>query len=387
MIFYSIGVSIVSSAQLPFSGKSHLVMISLEQKLIASLSSSDEINFKDDQFGYEAIFLSNIIPDETNARYLPAIMISDDDAALFVNRRISKRELVKIYDGEGQVLIGKDCVINCLEHGSLEWKKANETITSVIDLANNLIMSEIIQVPTIYMIDNGRYQILTGHRRYFALVYANGIGSVAQFKVYRHEPLLLKTKQFQENASREDLPQYGKLLSFNAALIELESVSNARLKRGFKKLTVRETVSILGISMGAFDNYNVLTRYPCVLKAYENGLSMPFLKAKKIVLAIENDYKARVDKSTLNVTDRRQINSEIEEALTGSVKKNGAAPPYKFKPVSSPQTIKTLFQKDIFQLDTGIDWEQLDWDSKAEVNKALAAVIDFLENQASDFGA
>lgn len=355
-------------------------MISLEQKIIASLGKSDEINFKDDEIAYEAIFLSNITPDSTNARYLPATMLSDEDASLFVNRKISKRELVKTYDGEGQVLIGKDCIINCLKHGSSEWKKADVTINSIIDLANNLAMSDIIQVPTVYPIDGGKYQVLTGHRRYFALVYANGINSVSQFKVYRREPLLLKTKQFQENASREDLPQYGKLISFNAALNELESVSNARLKRGFKKLTVREIVSIMGISMGAFDNYKVLTRYPCVLKAYEDGMAQPFVKVKKTILAIEEEYKLAHDKTVLNMTDKRHINKEIEQALVGRKKKDKQPiAQFKFKAISSTSTIKKLFESNIFQLDTGIDWEQLNWENKNEVNQALSQVIDYLE--------
>nr|WP_013933293.1 ParB/Srx family N-terminal domain-containing protein [Pseudoalteromonas sp. SANK 73390]CBK62741.1 tmuA [Pseudoalteromonas sp. SANK 73390] len=356
-------------------------MISLEQKVISFLGQNKEVSFKDEEFSYDAIFLSNIKPDPTNARYLPAVMLTDEDASLFVNRKISKRELVKMYDAEGFVLVGKNCFINCLTHGTPEWKKTNNTIHSIVDLANNLAMSEIIQAPTVYPLQSGKFQILTGHRRYFALVYTNGIDSVSQFKVYQREPILLKTKQFQENASREDLPQYGKLVAFNAALLELQTLSDARLRLGLKKLTVRETVSILGISMGSFDNYKVLTRYSCVLKAYENGIVLPFIHVKKIVLEIEEKYKKENDKSVLNVTDKRYINKEIDEALNEKPRKNNTAKSeFKFKKISSANTIKTLFESNIFQLDTGIDWSELDWGKTSDVNAALAKVIDYLES-------
>ncbi|MDK2598388.1 hypothetical protein [Pseudoalteromonas obscura] len=360
-------------------------MISLEQKVISFLGKNKEMSFKDEDFSYEAIFLCNVKPDPTNARYLPTVMISDEDAALFVNRKISKRALAKMYDAEGLVLVGHNCFINCLPHGSSDWKKANETIHSIVDLANNLAMSEIIQVPTVYPIHDGQFQILTGHRRYFALLYTYGINSVSQFKVYQCEPILLKTKQFQENASREELPQYGKLVSFNAALLELQTLSDARLRLGLKKLTVRDTVSILGISMGSFDNYKVLTRYPCVLSAYENGIALPFMKAKKIVLTIEEQYKEKHDKSVLNVTDKQHINDEIDCVLNGTTQK--ASPPhsaFKFKKINSANTIKTLFESNIFQLDTGIDWQELDWGKTADVNAALAKVIDYLESHNRD---
>ena len=132
------------------------------------------------------------------------------------------------------MLIGKSCMINCFKYGSIEWKKANETLESVLELGNNIKQLEIIQAPTIYPTDDGNYKVLTGHRRYFAMVFANGYDSAAQFKVYNRKPLLHKTKQFQENASRDDLPQYGKLMSFTNALQELELLNQTKVAMGEK---------------------------------------------------------------------------------------------------------------------------------------------------------
>ena len=177
------------------------------EHLILSFLNNQE-NLLADSFSYQSIFLSSVMPDSTNARFMPAIFIEDNDAKLLVNRKITKKQLINKYQCEYHVLIGQSCIINCLEYGSADWKKANQTIESIMDLGNNISVSELIQAPTLYPVSDSKYQILTGHRRFFALVYANGYGSAAQFKLYSTKPLLSKVKQFKENASREDLPQY-----------------------------------------------------------------------------------------------------------------------------------------------------------------------------------
>ncbi|WP_202987911.1 hypothetical protein [Vibrio sp. S9_S30] len=139
--------------------------------------------------------------------------------------------------------------------------------------------------------------------------------------------------------------------------------------------------------MGSFDNYKVLTRYPCVLSAYENGIALPFMKAIKIVLTIEEQYKEKHDKSVLNVTDKHHINDEIDCVLNGTTQKASPPPPhsaFKFKKINSANTIKTLFESNIFQLDTGIGWQELDWGKTADVNAALVKVIDYLESHNRD---
>jgi hypothetical protein len=87
--------------------------------------------------------------------------------------------------------------------------------------------------------------------------------------------------------------------------MEIEALSLANKQLNRQTITVRETASIMGMSMGAYDNFNVLTRYTSVLEAYDNGLNFPFLKTKKIVLQIEQAFKAEYDKSFLSVIDKR----------------------------------------------------------------------------------
>jgi hypothetical protein len=331
-------------------------------------------------FTYQSIFLSSILPDQTNPRFLPMIPIQDHDAKLFVSRKLTKNQIVKIYNGEGCILLGKSCIINCLKYGSADWTKANKAIESIIELGTNIEMTELIQVATIYPVSSSKFQVLTGHRRYFSLIYANGYGSAAQFKAYKSKPLLLKVKQFQENASREDLPQYGKLIAFRDAVSEIDLLNVAKLKLGSKKLTIRETATSLGISMGAYDNYNVLSRYANVIRAYKSGLSLPFIKTKKIVLDVEAEYKEEHQKSVLNVTDRNNINDEIDSRLFGKESLKSKSNTFKIKPITYSNTIKNLLTTNVMELDTGVDWNNIDWEDHRSVKETIATVIDYLEN-------
>lgn len=355
--------------------------IRYDQLLVSSLNNEQK-KLESETFKYQSIFLSSIVPDETNARFLPAVLIEDEDALLFVKRKISKSELIKMYNATDQVILGKSCIINCLKYNSSEWKKANKTIESIVELGENISVSELIQAPTIYPVDDGKYQLLTGHRRFFALVYANGYGSAAQFKLYESKPLLTKVKQFQENASREDLPQYGKLSAFLSAVQEIDSLNNARLRVGLKRLTVKEKAATLGISMGAYDNYNVLTRYPCVAKLYLAGLSLPFVKVKKLILSIETNYKETNGKNVLNITDRNAISEEIENQLLNNRPKTKPAKlKFRVKALTSPKAVQTLLSENILKLDTGIKWDNVDWDSAEQVSKVLNSVVDYIEKQ------
>ena len=355
--------------------------ISLTQRLIAGLKDNNQAMPCDDAFSYKVLFLNHVLPDETNFRYFPAIIIDDEHADLFVKRLLTKRQLVDMYKGEGHVLVGKSCFINCMKYDSPEWRKVNKNIDSITELANNISVSDLIQVPTIFPLEDDSYQVLTGHRRFFALIYSKGNHAPSQFKVYDSEPLMQKIKQFQENSSREDLPQHGKLCAFNAAKIEIDALSTANKQLGRSSISVRETVSIMGISMGAYDNYNVLTRYPCVLEAYNNGLQYPFLKTKKIVLQIEHDFKDEHEKTVLNIHDKRAIAQKIETRLSGEKLVSPAPSPLRIKKIKSSNTIQQLLTCNVQSLDTGINWDIINWEDTKEVTEVMNKVIDFFENQ------
>ena len=366
----------------------NLNTISLEHEIKSHIRENPDKFLQEQLYDYKSIFLNKIYPDDTNPRFLPAVFMSDEHAYQVVAKKLSKKQLVNIYDAENKVIIGKSCIVNCCKYGSHEWAKANTSIESILDLAANVAMSEIIQVPTMFPIANGNFQILTGHRRFFAMIFAYGVNGAAHFKVYRHKPVLQKTKQFQENASREDLPQYGKLRAFQDAMLEIGILSNSRKALGSKALTVKDTANILGISMGSFDNYNVLTRYPCIIDAYENGYSISFVKMKKITLKIENDYKNKNDKQLLNINDKKSINSEIANFLNdepnSEVKKPARPTTYKLEKIQSPNTLKQLLTVNIMELDTGINWETIDWNDPIVVNNTMKEIVAYLNDSQSE---
>lgn len=354
--------------------------IGLTQRLISGLQQDKSQTVPcDDAFTYKVLFLNRVVPDKTNFRYFPAIIIDDEHAKLFIIRKLTKRQLVTLYNGEGHVLVGKSCFINCLQYDSPEWRKVNKNIDSITELANNILLSDLIQAPTLFPLESNDYQVLTGHRRFFALLYSRGNHAPAQFKVYDQAPLLQKLKQFQENSSREDLPQYGKLCAFNAAKIEIDALSQANRQLGRNSISVRKTVSIMGISMGAYDNYQVLTRYPSVLSAYENGLTFSFLKTKKLVLDTESAVKAEQDSPTLNVIGRRKIDARLNRLLTGEDVIAKTPQALRFKKIKSGNTVEKLLASNIMSLDTGIDWDEVDWEDPSKVNDLMNKVIDYLE--------
>lgn len=349
----------------------------LEQMLLNKLNSKEKLN--DESFEYKSIFFSSVVPDPTNGRFLPSIFIDDEHAKLFVARKLSKGQLIKLYHAEDHVLIGRSVIINCITRNNEDRRRASQTINSIIELGDNILVSEMIQVPTVFPLENGKYQILTGHRRFFALIYAKGYGAVAQFKVYDTKPLLTKVKQFQENASREDLPQYGKLQAFLNARIEIDTLNKVRVLSGMPRLTIREIVSTLGISMGAYDNYNVLVRYPSVITAYENGCSYSFIKMKKLILSIENDYKTQHVKSTFDVLDKKAISKLIEQQIQGIRKlSEKVLPSFTIQSLNSQSGLKKLLTQDVTKININIDWDSLDWKDKKSVSAALNKLVDYL---------
>lgn len=367
--------------------------ISLEQELSSVLNSKNSEDFlKEQLYEYKSIFLNRIFPDVSNPRFFPAIIMSNQHAFQVVTKQLTKQQLINIYDAEDNVIIGKSCIVNCCKYGSNEWKKANVSIESIIELGDNVAVSEIIQVPTIYPTEDGNYQVLTGHRRFFAMLYANGIDSAAHFKVYNSKPILQKTKQFQENASREDLPQYGKLSAFQDAMLEIETLNTSRKRIGKKALTVKEIASTLGISMGTFDNYNVLTRYPFVIGAYENGNSESFVRMKRLVLKVESEYKKEHQLTKLSITDKKTIDNEIKKHLNDEVsstkvnssKIKSSKKQYKFESIESPYVIEKLLKTNVCELECGVDWNSVDWSNPEDVNKSLKQLVEFLiENSPS----
>ncbi|MEW6992619.1 hypothetical protein AADZ91_18300 [Colwelliaceae bacterium 6441] len=354
-----------------------------DQILLNSLNNNEEIH--SELFEYTSVFFSSIKPDPTNGRFLPSIFIDDEHAKQFVSRKLTKKQLMNIYNADDFVLIGKSCIINCFKYGTDDWKKANNTITSIIELAENISVSEMIQTPTIYPIGNNQYQILTGHRRFFALVYVKGYSSTSEFKLYKKQPLLAKVKQFQENASRDELPQYGKLQAFLSARMEIDALNEARQRLGLKKFTVKEIAANLGISMGAFDNYNVLTRYPSVQLAYGEGLSISFVRMKKIVLTAENTYKAANGKSVLNITDKQNISEKIYSKLMNSSDVVATIKPFNIKSIKSPEALQILLKSNVMELNTGIDWKNINWQEYDSISNALDKLCNFLNLEGNKY--
>ena len=109
---------------------------------------------------------------------------------------------------------------------------------------------------------------------------------------------------------------------------------------------------------------------------------------KKITLKIENDYKNKHDKQLLNVNDKKYINSEIANFLNDDpnceVKKSPSPTFYKLEKIQSSKTLKQLLTVNIMELDTGINWETLDWDDPKVVNNTMKQIVTYLNDSQSE---
>ena len=353
----------------------------MNDQLFVSSHSNSEKELETESFIYQSISLSSITPDDIYARFFPVKFIEDEDARLFTARKITTSQLTTKYDAGGCVLIGQSCIVNCLEYGTSDWKKASRIIDSILEITNNISASEVTPVPTIYPIADSKFQILTGHKRFFALVYVEGYGSTAEFKLYNSKPMLTKVKHFREISRKEGYPQYKKLIVFISAMIEVDTLNNARLKAELEKHTIVETATVLGLSVTDYESYNALIRYPCVIDAYESGFRDSFAKTKKIVLETESDYMEKHDKSVLNLMDNRFINNEIKTKLLDKKQANETTRVFEIKPVVSSDAIKTLLSTNVLELDVGVDWKNMDWKDRVLVSESIAKVIDILESK------
>ncbi|MEM0910219.1 MAG: hypothetical protein AAGJ37_04550, partial [Pseudomonadota bacterium] len=171
------------------------------------------------------------------------------------------------------------------------------------------------------------------------------------------------------------------------AMLEIEVLNTTKRKMGLKPLTVKEKASTLGISMGAFDNYNVLCRYPAVVESYENGNRASFIKVKKRVLELEKTLFESTGK--LNVTQKKTVNKALKDELIHGIKnpltlntnrKEGKrAETYDFGAIKTTSVLKKLLQDDVTQINTGINWDALDWENIEDVNKQIKLLIKRLE--------
>lgn len=99
------------------------------------------------------------------------------------------------------------------------------------------------------------------------------------------------------------------------------------------------------------------------------------------MLAVEAEYKTQYEKTILNITDKKHINNEIQVRLSDKKPVEQVIKTFNVKPIRSPKTIKTLLTTNIMAIETGIDWDSIDWENHATVSKILSSVIDFLENE------
>ena len=91
----------------------------LTQLISSSLNSSGIDSILNKQsYEFSSIFVNKVNSDSTNPRFIPSVFIEDLHAYQMIERKITKAQLIKLYNATNKVLIGKGCIVNCFTHGT-----------------------------------------------------------------------------------------------------------------------------------------------------------------------------------------------------------------------------------------------------------------------------
>ncbi|MCF6437904.1 ParB/Srx family N-terminal domain-containing protein [Pseudoalteromonas luteoviolacea] len=361
--------------------------LNLEQALLALLSNNqDEDIINDEPFTYKTLLLNEVCPDLNSPYYIPVVKISDLDASLFVARRISKNQLITKYSAHDKVIVGKDCIIICMQNGTKKWQGALQSVRSIITLSDKIKLVAISQIPSVFPLEDGKYQIVTGQYRYLASVYVHGLEGISQFKVYQNKPLLNHAKQLSDHIFRDDISALDKLLAFKSAKDELDTVSLVLHQIGRASLSYQTMLKVMAIPNQVYDFYIKLFKYPCIFEAYQAGLKKPLESVYTIIVDYEMFVSAHFDIVIGSSSFRSKVEQLIAKKLDNICHNFPNGSSIQIGQVTSAKVVKFLFSENVFSLDTGIDWSKLDWSDTVAVNEVTKSVMDFLENRVKNGG-
>jgi len=200
---------------------------------------------------------------------------------------------------------------------SPDTDKARETqVKRLRELTVSIRREGLLQPIVVYLKENGKYQSIAGHRRYYSSILA---GKTKISAKVIPKPEYVRRIQFDENQKRDDLSAYETLQSVILAIEETK-------ERGREVSTARDIAEHLAISIGTASNYQRLARLP------DDHPVIQALKNKEINLKTA----AYIAKSSHSEEEQlRMISDELNHTLAGSISKES----------SKSETIETTSSK------------------------------------------
>ncbi len=308
----------------------------------------------------DRVLVDYIQPQADNPRYLPVKFAKKAD--------------------EESVSALADCVVcekgvleNRLDKSNARYDAVNKEIEEIKGLAETLKHSELLHPIAVWRRNMSDYAIVAGHRRFYAIRYLYGGLIKVKVKIYAEKPKNLNVLRHIENFSRADLTPPDALTSYANAVQELETLERSHIQDDRSAVVT----SYLGISRTSFYRYD---------KLYEYGeVVMPLLE-KKIVTSLVGLYEEITKaedhgKHAAAVSYLKSMNDAkkfFKFLPLEAPKKQGRAKQFIHLPkvkVSQTSAIRRLLTEDVTKLDTGIEWDKVDFEDAAALEKVLKSLL------------
>ena len=305
----------------------------------------------------DRVLVDYIQPQSDNSRYLPVTFAqkSDDESIAALSNC---------------VVCEKGVLENRLSKDNPRYDAVSLEIEEIKNLAETLKHSELVHPISVWRKNMTDYPIVAGHRRFYAIRFLYGGLIKVKVKIYAEKPRNLNVLRHIENFSRSDLTPPDALNSYAKAVRELESLEGAKMQTERTSLVT----SYLGISRPSYYRYDKLyEHFEIVYKLLENKVVTSLIALYEEIKKAEkyNDAERYLNRLADVGKFKKYIPSDIS-------KKPGRAKQYITMPkvkVTQTSAIRRLLTEDVTKLDIGIDWENVNFDDAAALEKVLKSLL------------
>ena len=305
----------------------------------------------------DRVLVDYIQPQSDNSRYLPVTFAqkSDDESIAALSNC---------------VVCEKGVLENRLSKDNPRYDAVSLEIEEIKNLAETLKHSELVHPISVWRKNMTDYPIVAGHRRFYAIRFLYGGLIKGKVKIYAEKPRNLNVLRHIENFSRSDLTPPDALNSYAKAVRELESLEGAKMQTERTSLVT----SYLGISRPSYYRYDKLyEHFEIVYKLLENKVVTSLIALYEEIKKAEkyNDVERYLNRLADVGKFKKYIPSNIS-------KKPGRAKQYITMPkvkVTQTSAIRRLLTEDVTKLDIGIDWENVNFDDAAALEKVLKSLL------------
>ena len=305
----------------------------------------------------DRVLVDYIQPQSDNSRYLPVTFAqkSDDESIAALSNC---------------VVCEKGVLENRLSKDNPRYDAVSLEIEEIKNLAETLKHSELVHPISVWRKNMTDYPIVAGHRRFYAIRFLYGGLIKVKVKIYAEKPRNLNVLRHIENFSRSDLTPPDALNSYAKAVRELESLEGAKMQTERTSLVT----SYLGTSRPSYYRYDKLyEHFEIVYKLLENKVVTSLIALYEEIKKAEkyNDVERYLNRLADVGKFKKYIPSNIS-------KKPGRAKQYITMPkvkVTQTSAIRRLLTEDVTKLDIGIDWENVNFDDAAALEKVLKSLL------------